>query len=140
MGSGEISARLWIKCVYGFVCFPRVCVFFRRSSRGTPPTLPLPLRKHIASHPKWQMLENQWLFTEESTPRGRRGDVYRSRDSRIVSLPRSPPPVCCLSNCCAVQTSCSSPRLLRGSHRGVGPRDASKRFKRHFAVRRKTAF
>lgn len=26
MGSGEISTPLWIKCVYGFVCFLRVSV------------------------------------------------------------------------------------------------------------------
>lgn len=69
-----------------------VCVLFRKSNKGAPCTTlsPTPLRKHIASQPKWQLLENQWLFTEESTPRGRHGDVYKTRDSRIFSLPCSP--------------------------------------------------
>lgn len=56
----------------GFACLriclsPRVCVCLcaclcarRRESKGT---FPSPLRKCTVSHPKWQMLENQWVFT-----------------------------------------------------------------------------
>lgn len=142
----SVFTDLFVFCVCVCVCACEcVRVLFRENNKEPLPrtlctTSSLtPLRKHIASQPKWQLLENQWLFTEESTPRGRRGDVYKTRDSRIFSLPRSPPPVCCVSNCCSTQTRCSSPRLLRGPQPSRTAR-RFKRFKRHFAVTLKTAF
>lgn len=62
MGSGEISTPLWIKCVYGFVCFLCVClrVCVRSSERAIkdPPPLrappyPAPPPPHPAPPPPY---------------------------------------------------------------------------------------